>query len=247
MSAAAPSRTSSTLLPYLSIFKTKVNLVLASKSPRRQEILQLMGFDSKDFVVLPSDFPEDLDKRNFINPADYAQKNAECKAQEVATKLFGGSDSVDARKVGGQRDAGKKTTIVIGSDTIVDRDGIILEKPEDAQHAYAMLSSLSGRTHLVHSGVAIYSSKGPKSGDGIPLPVVSFCETSRVDFAPLSDEEIWNYIRSGEPMDKAGGYGIQGLGGQAVRGIEGCYFTVMGMPMHKLSVALAQFAEDDQI
>lgn len=77
----------------------------------------------------------------------------------------------------------------------VDRDGIILEKPEDAQHAYAMLSSLSGRTHLVHSGVAIYSSKGPKSGDGIPLPVVSFCETSRVDFAPLSDEEIWNYIR----------------------------------------------------
>lgn len=64
MSAAAPSRTSSTLLPYLSIFKTKVNLILASKSPRRQEILQLMGFDSKDFVVLPSDFPEDLDKRS---------------------------------------------------------------------------------------------------------------------------------------------------------------------------------------
>lgn len=64
MSAAAPSRTSSTLLPYLSIFKTKVNLILASKSPRRQEILQLMGFDSKDFAVLPSDFPEDLDKRS---------------------------------------------------------------------------------------------------------------------------------------------------------------------------------------
>jgi len=77
----------------------------------------------------------------------------------------------------------------------VDRDGIILEKPEDAQHAYAMLSSLSGRKHLVHSGVAIYSSKGPKSEDGIPLPAASFCETARVDFAPLSEEEIWNYIR----------------------------------------------------
>src|SRR6056297_1497558 len=77
----------------------------------------------------------------------------------------------------------------------VDRDGIILEKPEDAQHAHAMLSSLSGRTHLVHSGVAIYSSKGPKSGDGILLPVASFCETARVHFAPLGEEEIWNYIR----------------------------------------------------
>lgn len=123
----------------------------------------------------------------------------------------------------------------------VDLDGNILEKPDDEAHAHAMLSSLSGRQHLVHSGVAVFSSKGPRSKtNGTPLPVVSFCESTRVTFATLTSEEIWSYVRSGEPMDKAGAYGIQGLGGQMVRGIDGCYFTVMGLPMHRLSAALAQ-------
>lgn len=123
----------------------------------------------------------------------------------------------------------------------VDLDGTILEKPDDEAHAHAMLSSLSGRQHLVHSGVAVFSSIGPRSqNNGTLLPVVSFCETTRVTFAALTSEEIWSYVRSGEPMDKAGAYGIQGLGGQMVRGIDGCYFTVMGLPMHRLSAALAQ-------
>lgn len=192
--------------------------------------MQLMGFSPDEFSVMPSDFPEDLDKKAFANPADYAQKNAELKALDIATKLF--------REVDGEV---KNTILVIGSDTIVDLDGTILEKPDDEAHAHAMLSSLSGRQHLVHSGVAVFSSKGPRSKtNGTPLPVVSFCESTRVTFATLTSEEIWSYVRSGEPMDKAGAYGIQGLGGQMVRGIDGCYFTVMGLPMHRLSAALAQ-------
>ena len=127
----------------------------------------------------------------------------------------------------------------------VDRDGTILEKPDNDAHAHAMLTSLSGRQHLVHSGVAVFSSLGPRSEeDGTPLPVVSFSETARVTFAPLVSEEIWSYVRSGEPMDKAGSYGIQGLGGQMVRGIDGCYFTVMGLPMHRLSAALARMVDE---
>lgn len=78
----------------------------------------------------------------------------------------------------------------------VDRDGTILEKPDDGAHAHAMLTSLSGRQHLVHSGVAVFSSLGPRrEEDGMPLPVVSFSETARVTFAPLGEEEIWSYVR----------------------------------------------------
>lgn len=207
---------------------------MASKSPRRQEILQLMGFGEGEYEVIPSAFPEDLDKAAFATPADYATTNAECKAKEVATKLFA------AAAAAGDDDP-KKSIIVIGSDTIVDRDGTILEKPDDDAHAHAMITSLAGRQHLVHSGVAIFSSRGPRSeDDGNPLPVASFCETARVTFAPLTEEEIWAYVRTGEPRDKAGSYGIQGFGGQIVRGVDGCFFAVMGLPMHRLSEQLAR-------
>ncbi|CAM9429044.1 unnamed protein product, partial [Hapterophycus canaliculatus] len=129
--------------------------------------------------------------------------------------------------------------VLVGSDTIVDLDGVILEKPRDDEHAFQMLSSMSGRRHLVHSGVSVFTSKLGKD-----KPAVSFCETTEVLFTALSPEEIRSYIRTREPMDKAGSYGIQGRGGQFVRKVDGCYFNVMGFPMHAFSRRLAEVIED---
>ncbi|CAM9997071.1 unnamed protein product, partial [Sphacelaria rigidula] len=109
-------------------------------------------------------------------------------------------------------------------------DGRILEKPTDDEHAFSMLSSLSGRKHLVHSGVSIFTEKLGKTD-----AAVSFCETTEVLFATLTPEEIRAYIRTREPMDKSGSYGIQGAGGQLVKKVDGCYFNVMGFPMHAFS------------
>jgi septum formation protein len=172
--------------------------------------------------VLASTFEENLNKENFIGengPARYTEETAKCKAREVAQRLF-----LD----------GSRPFIVVGCDTIVDLDGKILEKPSTKAHASSMLKMLSGREHFVHSGVSIFTSFG-----GIEEPAISFIETTRVHFGTLSDAEIENYVESGEPMDKAGSYGIQGLGGQFVDRIDGCYFNVMGLPMRRLSVALA--------
>eukprot|EP00614_Pseudopedinella_elastica_P000667 CAMPEP_0172592340 /NCGR_PEP_ID=MMETSP1068-20121228/11296_1 /TAXON_ID=35684 /ORGANISM="Pseudopedinella elastica, Strain CCMP716" /LENGTH=233 /DNA_ID=CAMNT_0013389291 /DNA_START=252 /DNA_END=953 /DNA_ORIENTATION=+ len=204
---------------------TKVRLVLASQSPRRREIFDLMGLEGR-YEVIVSSFEETLDKglyRDENGPARYAMDNAVEKAREVATRLA--SESPDAR-----------STIVVGSDTIVDLDGNILEKPKSEAEAKAMLRSMSGRGHWVHSGVGMFKGSSEK-------PIVAFTESTRVRFASLSDAEIDAYVASGEPMDKAGSYGIQGLGGQLVEGIEGCYFSVMGLPMRRVSTSLCEILE----
>jgi septum formation protein len=171
-----------------------------------------------------SNFAEDLDKAQYAGdggPERYAQENAVLKAAAVFQRL--------SQEASQEAAGGSKPLVVVGSDTIVDLDGVILEKPATPEEARATLRRLRGRAHLVHSGVSIFTSAGGAA------PRVAFTETTRVCFGELSDADIAAYVASGEPMDKAGSYGIQGLGGQLVDRVEGCYFNVMGFPMRRFS------------
>lgn len=125
-------------------------------------------------------------------------------------------------------------TLVIAADTVVVLDSTVLGKPTNAASAFTMLSALSGRWHEVYTGVSV------QSGDRR----VAFCERSEVCFRPLSDVEIHNYIKTGEPMDKAGAYGIQGYGALLVSALRGDYFSVMGLPLCRLGQCLAEFGLD---
>lgn len=200
-------------------------LVLASQSPRRREILDMMGLAGKYTCEPPpldeSSLQAQLVKQN-LHPTEYTRLLAEAKANSLAEEHA-------------QKD-NMSPVFYLGSDTVVEIDDCILEKPKDANEAKAMLKRLSGRQHKVHTGVAIYC-LSPKAEISL---VSSFTESANVIFANLSDEDIDAYVASGEPMDKAGSYGIQGIGGQFVSQIEGDFFTVMGLPMHQTSRHLAQ-------
>ncbi len=120
--------------------------------------------------------------------------------------------------------------IIIGADTLVAIGPRVLGKPKDEADAAAMLRKLSGRTHRVYTGVAVVSNSATHVA----------AQATRVTFCPLSDEEIQDYIATGEPMDKAGAYGIQGYGGKFITGIHGCFFNVMGLPLNRLYTMLKQ-------
>lgn len=193
-------------------------IVLASSSPRRVDIINnILGLGAR---VVPSTFPEDLDKSQF-SPRDYVAENARRKALEVYERL--------------EHDEGIRPSLVIGADTVIDFGGRILEKPKSEDAACEMLASLSGKTHYVRTGVALIYAPLDASGTA---KVDSFVEVSEVRFAVLTPEVIAEYVRSGEPMDKAGSYGIQGLGGSFVSGINGCYHSVVGFPMHRFCANL---------
>ncbi|XP_042350473.1 probable bifunctional dTTP/UTP pyrophosphatase/methyltransferase protein isoform X1 [Plectropomus leopardus] len=189
-------------------------VVLASASPRRLEILSNAGLR---FEVVPSWFKETLDKRLFKAPYEYAVETAKQKALEVARRMpFKHLKTPD---------------IVIGADTIVTVDGMILEKPVDKEDAYRMLSSLSGKEHSVFTGVAIVLCH-EKGNEEVDYQLIDFYEETKVKFAELSDKMLWEYINSGEPMDKAGGYGIQALGGMLVEYVNGDFLNVVGFPLN---------------
>lgn len=169
-------------------------IILASKSPRRREIL---GRFFRDFKVIPSEAEE---RSNFKNPVRYAMDIARKKAWEVY-----------------EREGGT----VIGADTIVVLKGRILGKPRDEEEAISMLKELSGEIHEVITGYCIIH-----EGREISNAVIT-----RVKFRELNEEEIKAYVKTGEPLDKAGAYGIQGKGSLLVRGVEGDYYNVVGFPM----------------
>ncbi|XP_030641764.1 putative bifunctional dTTP/UTP pyrophosphatase/methyltransferase protein [Chanos chanos] len=201
------------LNPVISKLSGKL-VVLASASPRRLEILTNVGLR---FEVVPSWFKETLDKSSFKAPYEYAIETAKQKALEVAHRMpFKHLKTPD---------------IVIGADTIVTVDGLILEKPVDKQDAYQMLSRLSGKEHSVFTGVAIVLCQD-KEGPNTEYKVVDFYEETKVKFADLSENMLWEYINSGEPMDKAGGYGIQALGGMLVEYVHGDFLNVVGFPLN---------------
>lgn len=182
-----------------------MKIVLASASPRRKQILETAGFETE---VRVSDADETLPEG--ISPAEAVERLALIKATSVERA---------------------EDETVVAADTVVVLDGKILGKPESEIQAKEMLRSLSGRTHLVYTGVCIL--KGEK------LSVFHDC--TKVEFYPLTEEEIDVYIESGEPMDKAGAYGIQGRGCAFVKGIEGDFFNVMGLPVALLIQKLKEF------
>ena len=127
--------------------------------------------------------------------------------------------------------------VIIAADTLVEIDGKILAKPENADEAFAMLKSLQGRRHTVHTGVALLKT-------GKTDQIVSFVDYAHVHFRSLTDAEIAAYVATGEPMDKAGAYGVQDRGAAFVARIEGDYYTVVGLPLSRLAKALADFGVD---
>ncbi|MGH9862870.1 MAG: Maf family protein [Candidatus Acidiferrales bacterium] len=177
------------------------HLILASRSLRRQEVLRNAGFE---FEVIPSQVEEN--PLSGETPAALVERLARLKAQDVAAKL-------------GPRD----DALVLGADTVVVNDGALLGKPQSSQEAAAMLERLSGNAHEVVTGVAL-AEPGRSS-----LAVAH--EITRVFFRPLTRQEISDYIASGEPLDKAGAYAIQGRAGRFVTRVEGCYFNVVGLPV----------------
>jgi septum formation protein len=188
-------------------------LVLASKSPRRAQLLGVAGipFEQVPAGDIEADLAAVLLKEQ-TPPQRYAELLARAKAQDVAGKMPG--------------------RLVLGSDTVVVLDGDILEKPMDVEDAVALLTRLSGRRHTVISSLAL---EGGKTGSGFLTH-----EKTTVEFLPLDEDTIRKYVATGEPMDKAGAYGIQGYGAMMVRGVDGCYFNVMGLPLARLGGILRQ-------
>lgn len=184
-----------------------MDLILASGSPRRSELLKLI---TEDFEVIPSDCEERIDTA--LSPVETVKALAVQKAEFVSQKY--------------------PDKIVIGADTTVFYGGAPLGKPKDKADAKRMLSMLSGKKHTVITAVSI--AKGGKTE-------TVFAEETEVEFYPLSESEIDGYINTGEPMDKAGAYGIQGKGALLVKRIDGDYYNVMGLPVAKLYRELAAF------
>ena len=189
-------------------------LILASASPRRRELLTQAGLK---FTVAAANLNENLLPDEAA--AAYVQRLAEEKAQSV-WNAHQSSDTPD------------DPLMVLGADTCVVCDGHILGKPADTTDARRMLELLSGRTHAVLTGLAVISGR----------KIVRDVEVTQVTFNQLNDREIAQYIANGEPLDKAGAYGIQGYAARWIPRIEGCYFNVMGLPIAR-TVALLTEAE----
>jgi septum formation protein len=180
-------------------------VILASASPRRRDLLDLIGVRH---TVSPADVDESLHVGEL--PETYAERLARGKAERLV--------------------AVNPDALIIGADTIVVIDDVVLGKPKDAGDAERMLGILSGRTHTVMTAVAVsYAGR-----------MVSTVEMVDVTFRRLNDDEIRNYVATGEPMDKAGAYGIQGYGATIVRRIDGDYFAVMGLSLVKLVTLMAE-------
>jgi len=176
--------------------------ILASSSPRRRELLSRVGLDIE---VIPSGAEEILDQE--LPPEILVQELALLKAAWVAAKQRSGC-------------------IVLGADTVVAIDGVVLGKPQDAEEARRMLERLSGNTHEVYTGICVIDTTDSKS--------VTAYERTEVKFKELTELEIEAYIESGEPLDKAGAYGIQEKGALLIEGICGDYFNVVGLPLNRL-------------
>lgn len=189
-----------------------VQIILASRSPRRKALLKQIGVS---FTAQESDFQE---KKNAGRPTatsvrKMTMENAKGKALNTATKIADG--------------------IILGVDTIVFCQGKIIGKPKDSKEAIAILNFLNGKMHQVFSAIALVK----KDKDGIQ--VLTDCEIAKVHFRKSSVEEIKNYVATGEPLDKAGGYGVQEKGAILIRKIDGDFYTIVGLPIVK-TLALAK-------
>ncbi len=187
--------------------KSLHTLILASTSPRRKDLLSQIGLT---FTIVPSDFEEDMSLP--LSPDMLTMHLSKEKALAVA------KDYPDA--------------VIIGADTVVAIDGAVLGKAHTKEDAQRMLSMLSGKTHQVITGLAVIIPAG-ESPTGVQI-IESVASINNVTFKPLAGEEIEWYIQTGEPLEKAGAYGIQGLGAMFVEKIEGSYSGIVGLPLEIL-------------
>lgn len=183
-------------------------LVLASSSPRRQDLLKMLGLD---FIVIPSTIEEE--HFNGLSPKEMVRELSRAKAEDVGRSV--------------------ENALVIGSDTIVVLEGKILGKPANPGEAIEMLKELRNKEHTVITGLAIYDSNTGRT--------VVDSDQTQVFMGSIQDDDLINYVKTGEPLDKAGAYGIQGIGGAFVDWIKGSYYTVVGLPIHKLVKMLKEF------
>lgn len=213
--------------------KMTMKLVLASGSQRRRELLTMCGYD---YEIIVSNADETIDEND---PESFVRALSFRKAKDVFDRLFA---------------AGRRDFAVIGSDTVVafQKDGetkpVIIGKPKDAKDAVRILSMLSGKTHRVFTGVSVIADIPDENADAQcsirkkeeiqtecsiqeKAEIQTECSITEVTFETLSPDEITDYVNSGDPLDKAGSYGIQGPFGMFVREIRGNYFTVIGMPI----------------
>lgn len=184
----------------------RVHVILASASPRREELLCQIGFIPE---ILPSRIEEMV---TGTEPDVVVMELSEQKAEEVAARTAK------------QAASGDKITVVVGADTVVSIDGRILGKPANREDAVLMLRSLQGRSHHVYTGVTLLAGGRKRS----------FAAETEVEVYPMTEEEINHYVESGDPMDKAGAYGIQGSFASYIKGIHGSYTNVMGLPVGRL-------------
>lgn len=205
----------------------KIDIVLASGSPRRKELLEREGVE---FTVRVSEVDESLEPDLLRQPEEAAKKLAERKARAVLEEML--------------NEAYVGTAMVVGADTMVVVDGAIYGKPEDEADARRILGELSGRAHQVITGVSVWLAGAPANEEDISIAFRSFAETSHVVFKELDDELIERYIATGEPMDKAGAYGVQGEGGEMlVERVAGDFDNVVGLPVKRLIAEFQEFFE----
>lgn len=179
----------------------KYQIVLASGSPRRKELLELIGVD---FKIITSNKEEVFSS---TNPEEVVKELSKMKAEDVAQGISG-------------------PAVILGADTVVAHKGRILGKPKDKSDAVQMISSFAGEEHQVYTGVCIIK----KEADG-SCKTISFAEATKVTVYPMTMQEIERYVESGEPMDKAGAYAIQGLFAPYIKEISGDYYNIVGFPI----------------
>jgi septum formation protein len=199
-------------MPFASTHSPK--LVLASASPRRQELISLLGLP---VLILPSRVDEDTP--DHWSPSQIVEGLSARKALAVKEELMSTDDD--------------DSCIIVGSDTIVVLNGKVMGKPRDVREAEQMLRQLAGETHEVYTGVTCFRVTDAKT--------VTTHRITKVKMRNLTSDQISRYVATGEPMDKAGAYGIQEIGSLLVESIEGCYFNVVGLPVSLLAIMLEQF------
>lgn len=212
------------------LVKKNIDIILASKSPRRQELLQQIDvcyrcMPSNKEEVITTDHPGEAVKELS------AQKARDIEEQVRLQRKQSSRDAQSFHTAQMQAQKNQCPIIIIGADTVVAFEGKILGKPKDGEEAYLMLSMLSGKSHEVYTGVTVIYLSGYEK---YPRKEIVFSECTKVKVADLSEEDIRNYIATNEPMDKAGAYGIQGKFGKYVTGIEGDYNNVVGLPVARL-------------
>lgn len=201
---------------------------LASKSPRRKDLMTQIGIEFQVMIserdeIITSTIPEEVVKELSLQ-----------KALEIERMLLKDCDGDIYEKYSSE---GYEGVVIIGADTVVSKDGEIMGKPADEEDAFNMLKKLQGDKHMVSTGVALIVIKnGTKE-------MLSFAEDTDVNMYEMTDEEINDYIATKEPMDKAGSYGIQGLGAKFISGISGDYNNVVGLPIGSIYQALRKLSQ----